>query len=75
MPKTRLDKDERLCKLIRRYMFEAGVAVPELAQRMKVSNATMYSRMQNTDSFRMAELKRLREIVHIPPEELRNAII
>lgn len=75
MPKTRLDKDERLRHLIRRYMFESNIAVPALARRMNLSAATLYTRMSNTDGFKISELKKLRNIVHIPEEELRSALI
>lgn len=75
MPKTRLDKDNRLQHLIRRYMFEADMAVPALARRMNLSEATMYTRMRDTDGFKVSELKKLRRIIRIPEEEFRSVII
>ena len=74
MPKLRPSPTDRrnraLIAAIRYGAEQAGVDPEELALAARISRATYYSRLRRPEEFRLCELRRISEKLHIPLDQL-----
>lgn len=73
----RLSKDERMqsvSRLIWGAISTQGLSLDELTDKTGISRSTMFRRKANPETITLGELDKLVRFLHIPIEDVRNAI-
>lgn len=76
MPKLKMLHDpKRVSKLIQQYIkIERKSSVDSTASRIGMSKQTLYNRIEDPDSLKLREVRRIGQALGIPPEELLDAV-
>ena len=67
--------DNQLSATVIKYLCLRNVTVPDLAITLRMSRPTAYDRLHNPEKFTVGELRKLITKLHIPREEIYEAIV
>lgn len=69
------EKNRRMVAKIEEYQKVYSTTTERLAQKVGVSDVTLYSRKKNMDTLKLGELRRIVQALNIPMEEMLPFIL